>query len=150
MREGGLMKTILVGVDGSEHADKAVEFGAEEADLRGAELLVVAAWDIPMVVDPMAALAGEWFDRLQEDSANLVKRAVDWVAERYPGVECRGKVVEGNAATVMLKEAENADMVVLGGRGRGGFASLLLGSVTAQVIHYARCPVVVVRAQPAK
>jgi nucleotide-binding universal stress UspA family protein len=67
------------------------------------------------------------------------------VAELQPVVTCEGRAIEGQPAGVLLKEAEQADMIVVGSRGHGGFANLLLGSVTQQVVHHAPCPVVVVR-----
>ncbi len=139
------MKTILVGVDGSPHGEAALDFAAEEASLRGAGLLVICAWEIPMVIDPMAAYPGEWFERMQQDADGLVKAAVARVKKSHPGMLCEGKAIEGHPAVVLLEEAKNADMIVLGSHGRGEFASLLLGSVAQQVIHHAACPVVVVR-----
>jgi nucleotide-binding universal stress UspA family protein len=60
-------------------------------------------------------------------------------------MECEGIAVEGQAADVLLQEAQDADLLVVGNRGRGGFASLLLGSVSQQVVHHASCPVIIVR-----
>ena len=74
-----------------------------------------------------------------------MQAAVARVAELQPSVSCEGKAVEGHPTAAILKEAEQADMIVVGSRGRGGFANLLLGSVTQQVVHHALCPVVVVR-----
>ena len=139
------MKKVLVGMDGSPHSEAALDFAAEEASLRGAGLLVVCAWELPMVVDPMAAYPGEWFERMQQDADDLVKTAVARVKESYPAVQTQGKAIEGHPAVVLLEEAKSADMIVLGSHGRGEFASLLLGSVAQQVIHHATCPVVVVR-----
>jgi nucleotide-binding universal stress UspA family protein len=62
-----------------------------------------------------------------------------------PGLECEGKAIEGPAAEVLLLEARDASLIVVGNRGRGGFASLLLGSVSKQFVHYAHCPVLAVR-----
>jgi nucleotide-binding universal stress UspA family protein len=140
------MKAIVVGVDGSHHAESALAFAAEEAALRKARLIVVCAWDMPMsLVQPMGSYAPEVFEGLAESSAEIVKAAVAQVAVLQPLVACEGKTVEGHPAEVLVQEAERADMIVVGSRGRGGFANLLLGSVTQQVVHHASCPVVVVR-----
>lgn len=139
------MMTILVGIDGSQDAEAALDFGVEEASLRGADLLVVCAWEMPMVIDPMAAYPGDWFESMLDDADGLAKAAVARVKESHPEVNCEGKAVEGHPALVLLEEAKNVDMIVLGSHGRGEFASLLLGSVTQQVIHHATCPVVIVR-----
>lgn len=139
------MKTIVVGVDGSQPAEAALEFAAEEAFLRGSRLVIVCAWDIPFAVDPAVFLQAEMLDGLTADAERLVREAVARVAKLQPKVACEGKAVEGQPAAVLLKEAEHADMMVVGSRGRGGFGSLLLGSVSQQVVHHAPCPVIVVR-----
>ena len=140
------MKAIVVGVDGSKHADAALSFAAEEAALRGARLVVVCAWDIPMsMVQPMGSYSPQVFDDFVGSSDEIVQAAVAQVAALQPLVVCEGKTVEGQPAAVLVDEAERADMIVVGSRGRGGFANLLLGSVTQQVVHHATCPVVVVR-----
>lgn len=140
------MKTIVVGVDGSEHGEAALAFAAQEAALRGARLLVVCAWESSAVIAPIAAAyPAESFEVFRDSAESIARAAVARVAELQPSVACEGKAVEGRPAEVLPKEAEQADMIVVGNRGRGGFASLLLGSVTQHVVHHAPCPVVVVR-----
>lgn len=140
------MKTIVVGVDGSEGGEAALAFAAQEAALRGARLLVVCAWEIPVMIAPEgAAYPAESFQAFPDNAESIVRAAVARVAELQPSVACEGKAVEGHPAEVLLKEAVQADMIVVGNRGHGGFASLLLGSVTQHVVHHAHCPVVVVR-----
>ena len=139
------MQTIVVGVDGSPHGEAALEFAAEEAALRGARLRVVCAWEFPMVVAPMGVYPAESFEGLRDDVQALVQASVARVAEIQPLVACEGVTSEGQPAAVLLKEAEDADMIVVGSRGRGSVASLLLGSVSQEVVHHASCPVVVVR-----
>ena len=117
----------------------------EEAALRGAHLLIVCAWETPMVVSPVGFYPAEAFEGLAENARSIVRAAVARVAKLQPLGTCEGKAVEGQPAAVLLKEAEQAGMIVVGSRGRGGFATLLLGSVTQQVVHHAPCPVVVVR-----
>ena len=123
--------TILVGVDGSNYSEAALELAAEEASLRRARLLVVFAWEPPGGLPGEAELIAQW--------------AVARVAELQPEVACEGKAIEGHPVAVLLKEAEGANMIVVGSRGRGGFTGLLLGSVSQQVVHHAQCAVVVVR-----
>jgi nucleotide-binding universal stress UspA family protein len=139
------MKTIVVGVDGSQQGEAALGFAAEEAGLRGGRLVVVCAWEIPMMIEPVGAYPGDQFKSMSDEAESVVQAAVARVAELEPSVVCEGKAIEGRAASVLLRESEHADMVVVGSRGRGGFASLLLGSVSQQVVHHASCPVVVVR-----
>jgi len=139
------MKRIVVGVDGSEHAEAALELAAEEAFLRGAHLVIVCAWYAPMVMSSAIVYPGEMFEGLRAEAEGFVQAAVARVAELQPQVVCEGKLAEGQAAAVLLKEAEHSNMIVVGSRGRGGFSSLLLGSVSQQVVHHAPCPVIVVR-----
>lgn len=139
------MNTIVVGVDGSAHGEVALEFAAHEAALRKARLLVVGAWESPMIVAPVGVYPIEAFQSLRDDLESIVQAAVARVAELEPSVTCEGRVVEGQPAAVLLREADDAEMVVVGSRGHGGFASLLLGSVSQQMVQHAPCPVVVVR-----
>jgi nucleotide-binding universal stress UspA family protein len=137
------MNTIVVGVDGSTQGEAALAFAAEEAALRGARLLIVCAWEIPMMMEP-GVYAGQSFEGLDDDAENMVQAAVARVDELQPSVACEGKAIEGQPAAVLLKEGEQADMIVVGRHGHGGLASLLLGSVSQQVVRHAACPVVVV------
>ena len=82
-------------------------------------------------------------ERLAED---LVRGELDEVAAETAGLDIERTVVEGSAATALLEAAQGADLLVVGSRGRGGFAGLLLGSVSQQCAHHASCPVVIVRA----
>jgi nucleotide-binding universal stress UspA family protein len=93
----------------------------------------------------MAAYPAEWLDTMQNDAETLVKAAIARVKDVCPDVRVEGKVAEGHAAEVLLEAAANADLIVMGSHGRGEIATMLLGSVTQQVIHRAHCPVVVVR-----
>lgn len=138
------MKTIVVGIDGSKHAEAALELAAEEAFLRGARLVIVSAWELPSGLTP-GVYPPEVLDGPRADADILVNAAVARVAGLQPQVASEGKEIEGQPAAVLLKEAEHATMIVVGSRGRGGFSSLLLGSVSQQVVHHAPCPVVVVR-----
>lgn len=138
-------QTIVVGVDGSDHGSHALEWAINEARLRGARLRLVAAWHIPPAVYSgpgyIPVFGGESFEQLARQAADeAVKRAAD------AGVESDPVVCEGQAAEVLVEEGANADMLVVGSRGHGGFAGLLLGSVSAQCAHHSVCPLVIVRA----
>jgi len=139
------METIVVGVDGSEQGEAALAFAAKEAALRGARLLVISVWEAPAMVAPIVGYPPDPLEAYRESAESIAQAAVARVAELQPSVACEGKAVKGHPAEVLLKEAERADMIVVGNRGRGGFASLLLGSVTQHLVHHAQCPVVVVR-----
>lgn len=142
------METIVVGVDGSDCARAALEFAAAEAALRGAGLRIVCAWEIPTAAYAAGfspAVDASVFDAFCEDAQTVVREAIAAAKRLQPAVECEGTTVAGQAAEVLLEQGRDADIIVVGNRGRGGFASLLLGSVSQQVVHHAPCPVIVVR-----
>ncbi|MBE4720084.1 universal stress protein [Pseudarthrobacter sp. AB1] len=133
---------VVVGVDGSAPSRFALEWAVAEARLRHGEVQAVTAWQYPPVTVGMEGLVHdpEIFPqaahRLQDDALSRVDSG---------GVTVSGDVVQGSTAGVLLKAAENADLVVVGSRGLGGFTGLLLGSVSTQVVHHSTCPVLVVR-----
>jgi nucleotide-binding universal stress UspA family protein len=138
-------ETIVVGVDGSEHGERALDWAVKEANLRGARLRLVAAWHLPPTVYSGPGYiptmgTRESFEEFASEAANAAATRA-----REAGVEADPVVCEGQAAEVLVEEAANADMLVVGSRGHGGFAGLLLGSVSAQCAHHAVCPLVVVR-----
>lgn len=138
------METIVVGVDGSQGARAALEYATREAALRRAQLRVVYAWQISPVVYS-SGYAPDLDEGFNEAAETLAREAVAAVKELDGTVECEGEAVEGQPALVLLREARDADLIVVGNRGHGGFASLLLGSVSHQVVQHAHCPVTVVR-----
>jgi nucleotide-binding universal stress UspA family protein len=133
---------IAVGVDGSKHSDAAAEWAIEEAGRRRAELVVVHAWEYPYRMTDEGFAPGH--DLAEVDAAIVVDKAVELAHERMSG-DVHGKLVHGGATQSLLDESETADMLVVGSRGRGGFRSMLLGSVAHALSAHARCPVVVVR-----
>jgi nucleotide-binding universal stress UspA family protein len=139
------MKPIVVGVDGSQCSLRALDFAAEEAALRGAPLRVVCAWDLPEVGYAVSAYPKEFLQIIQEEADAIVAEARARVAEHAPTVTVKTKAIKGHPGAAIVKEARSAALVVVGNRGRGGVASLLLGSVSHHVVHLAPCPVIVVR-----
>jgi nucleotide-binding universal stress UspA family protein len=142
-----MTEKIVVGVDGSETAKLATRWAAKEAKLRGAKMELVAAWEIP------ANTYGFGFAAITEDlmkdlikaaEANLAA-ALDEVRAEAGDVEVETATAEGQAARVLLDASKDADLLVVGSRGLGGFRDLLLGSVSQQCGHYCTCPVVIVR-----
>jgi nucleotide-binding universal stress UspA family protein len=142
------VKTIVVGVDGSVCSLAAAEFAAQEAAFREARLLVVAAWDLPPNALLIEGAVPGFLDRFREDAESVAQDAVSRVTGLHPHVTCQTRVVQGHPGRVLVEEAQEAILVVVGNRGRGGFASLVLGSVSQQVVLHAPCSVVVVRAEP--
>jgi nucleotide-binding universal stress UspA family protein len=141
------MDTIVVGVDGSEAARRALEFAAQEAELRRSRLRVVSVWEIPPAVYGggfAPALDQEALDAFRAHAESVVQDAVEYVKRLHPDCQVEGATAQGQPAESLLEEARNADLIVVGNRGHGGFGSLLLGSVSQQVVHHAVCPVLVV------
>lgn len=143
-----MMGVIVVGVDHSEAAKAALRFALEEAQLRDATLRAVHVWQFSYPggagVEGAYAIPGFDLESLR-NAADASLEAI--VAEVIPDpgeVEVVLRVVEGSAGAVLIDESQNADLLVVGSRGRGGFAGLLLGSVSQQCAHHASCPVVVI------
>lgn len=140
-RSEGDERTVVVGVDGSEHSRLALKWAADEARRRGSVLRIMVA----QVGGPEGQPA--WYVPGSSDLSPgqaIVDDAVGLVATRHPSVVTRGEVVERPPALVLTVASRSAELLVVGGRGRGGFGELVLGSVSDQCIQYAHCPVVVV------
>jgi len=139
------MHRIVVGVDGSDNGRRALEWAITEANIRQAHLTVVSAWEIPNVVLSSPVATAAYDDDLWRNAATeTVDAVLKSVAADVLPAEIDRRVIEGPPAKVLVDAAEDADMIVVGSRGRGGFAGLLLGSVSQHVAHHARCPVVIV------
>ena len=144
------MPGILVGVDGSHHSHRALGWAMRQAVQQHDPLTVLAVRP-----DPVRPATGIYWGvhSYPEDGHNLdavrkaVQEIVDEVAaeigERPPEVTVN--VVTGDPAEELIKASQGADMLVVGSRGNGGFATLLMGSVSSKVTHHADCPVVVIR-----
>lgn len=137
------MGRIVVGVDGSISAERALHWAASEAERRGDSLEVVTVWDNPYRdmwlpsdppgIDPLAHVRGR------------LHRTVEAVLGKQPAVKVETTVAEGHAARVLIEAAKGAELLVVGSRGRGGLAGALLGSVSLSCAGHAPCPVVIVR-----
>jgi nucleotide-binding universal stress UspA family protein len=139
---------IVVGVDGSDGATTALRFAAEEAVLRKTPLRIVSAWMVPAMAyggDLGPPLDAATWDALRERAERIADDALAEAKKLQPSLEGEALAVQGSASDVLLAQAADAELVVVGRRGLGGFKSLLLGSVSQQVVHYAPCPVVVVQ-----
>jgi nucleotide-binding universal stress UspA family protein len=142
------MGTIVVGIDGSETALAALRWAVGEARLRGDRVLVVHAWQLPTSVygaGPYSAVVdyGELERGMGEQAQHVLDNAL--AAIDSTGVDVERRIVRGNPASSIVDAASGAQLIVVGSRGRGGFAGLLLGSVSSAVAHHASCPVVIVR-----
>jgi nucleotide-binding universal stress UspA family protein len=144
MNEEQHMATVVVGVDGSDGAQDALRFAVEEARLRGAVVRAVMTWDL----ETLAYTAGAWGPMVdptgvEESTRAALDAAVD-KAEADGAATIERVVANGPPARVLVEQARGADMLVVGSRGHGGFAGLLLGSVGQQCAQHAPCPVTIV------
>jgi nucleotide-binding universal stress UspA family protein len=142
------MKPVVVGVDGSDAAKPALDWALAEAKLRGVPLRVVHAWHY-------AYATGLPFTPVVNEQELVEQAACQMLDELVEGIDASGlvdpierRLVIGRAATALILQSEEAELVVVGARGLGGFKELVMGSVSSQVVHHASCPVVVVKASP--
>ncbi|WP_030327716.1 universal stress protein [Micromonospora parva] len=137
---------VVVGVDGSESALRAVRLAATEAARQHRPLRVVHGFiwpllHVPVSPAPDAPPGGGLRHRAEE----LVEAAVNEAEATVPGLSISGEIIDGEAAAVLVGESPTAALIVLGDRGLGGFSALVVGSVAVQVAAYADCPVLVAR-----
>lgn len=145
------MSVIVVGVDHSAGAKEALRFALEEAKLRDATLRAVHAWQFGYIgvtgmEGGLPAVGGELHEFRDAAMAALDATLREAIPDAG-GVQVERRVVEGAPAAVLVEESRDTDLHVVGSRGHGGFAQLLLGSVSQQCAHHAECPVVIVRSK---
>ena len=133
------MKVIVVGVDHSAGASAALAFAEEEARLRGATLRVVHAWQYGYIgytgfEGGMPAVGGD-IVKLQAEAEAALEASVSQVRGKS-SVEIEQRVVQGAPAAVLVEQSRDADLLIVGSRGHGGFTQLLLGSVSQQCAHH--------------
>lgn len=137
---------VVVGVDGSAGSDMAAGVAFHEAAMRGCTLALVRAYRVPTPhwgqrIEPVD-LDGE---RLRLAELAALRACVEPWREKFPQVPVDEVVTHGDAASVLTAMSTAADLVVVGTRGHGGFAGLLLGSVGQKLLHHAHCPVLIAR-----
>lgn len=143
--EDSAQAPVLVGIDGSPESELATAIAFEEASRREVGLVALHAWSDVGAFDSVIDAHGHSWPELRaiEDEV-LAERLAGWT-ERYPDVPVRRVVVRGDPANQLLDQAESAQLVVVGSRGRGGFVGMLLGSISAAVVLLASVPVIVAR-----
>lgn len=134
---------IVVGVDGSASSKQALAWALRHADTTGQPVTAILAWEIPANYGTAAMVlpAAEFADEAQRE----LKQVVGEVAAAFPNVRVESRIAEGHPAKVLLKEAEHAQLLVVGSRGHGGFVGAILGSVSQYCVTHAKCPVLVLR-----
>lgn len=142
----GVAPRIVAGVDGSPSSVQALRWAVRYAELSGGTVDAVISWQYPITASGLG-----WAPTAPWDDTNFAELAAKTLSEVVadvsppPTVTVRQSAVEGNAAEVLLETAKDADLLVLGNRGHGGFTDALIGSVSTRCLHHATCPVLVVK-----
>ena len=134
---------VVVGIDDSSISDAALAFAFDAAAARGVGLVVVHAWS-PTAIDDALAPVMDWDAATAEEDALLAERLAGW-EQKHPEVAVRRTVVRNGAVRSLVAASREAQLVVVGSRGRGNATGLLLGSVSHGVLHASHCPVAIVR-----
>ena len=142
------MPGIVVGFDGSAHSERSIEWAMKEAALRHAPLTVLAVHPVALSAWTRAPITFPADEGEVDKARTAAQESVDKVASQVGGERPAATVraISGVPAEELIKAGADADLIVVGSRGSGGFGRLLLGSVSSQVTHHATCPVVVVPA----
>ena len=140
------IERIVVGVDGSDSSRSALAWAYDEAGHHGASLVVVTTWQPPSLPLYGSVPPEDYGDQPRREALELLDRFTSALVPKDPAVDIRTSVEEGkNPAKALIERSKEADLVVVGSRGHGGFVGMLLGSVSQHVVAHAECPVVVVR-----
>jgi nucleotide-binding universal stress UspA family protein len=137
---------VVVGVDDSPVAQSVVGFAVEEAGNRSVDLVAVRAWNPP--APPWHTITRRLVydvDELETTERRVLDQALEGWRDKYPDVRMDTRLAPSSAVRALVAASREAQLVVVGPRGRGGFAGLVLGSVSQQLLHHAHCPVAVVR-----
>ena len=141
----GLKRTrIVIGVDGSPSSVQALRWALEQARITGAPVRAVCAWNLP--ASPTYLAVEEDIGYWEEGARTVLDGAIKDVTGDAETLPVQREVVCGHPAKVLVDASTDAGLLVVGSRGHGGFAGLLLGSVSQHVVAHASCPVVVVHA----
>lgn len=140
-------RTIVIGVDGSSDAADAMNWAIDESQRQQVKMLLVHGVEIgAAAASPYGS--GLVLEQLEEVGRLILDEALAFV--RAKGIEAEGRIEIGSSAHALIEASRGADLLVVGSRGHGGFAGLLLGSVSTACVHHAHCPVVVVRREEHK
>ena len=135
---------VVVGVDCTSNSQPAIGFALREASMRGVDLVAVHAWsDLELGSVLTRDEEGPWADSELAEKTSLAESLAGW-SEDYPDVTIRRVVVQDRPVRELVRASESAQLIVVGSRGRGGFASMLLGSTSRALLHSVDVPVVVV------
>jgi nucleotide-binding universal stress UspA family protein len=133
-------RRIVVGIDGSGPSLAAMEWAARQAEFTGSALETVIVWQVAISYGSATPVADP-----EAEARKVLDSAVGDLQKAHPQVEIRSSVVEGIPAQVLVEASNDADLLVVGSRGHGEVAGLLIGSVSEHCVTHAHCPVLVMR-----
>jgi len=147
-RQEAPQQRIVVGVDGSTASIEALQWAVAQARAFGGDIRAVLVWAVPYI-GLATSMAPEPYGfpdpaMIEQEARRRLDSAIGSLGDTSP-VEVRAELFEGQPAGVLRELSHDADLIVVGSRGHGGFSTLLLGSVSAQVVRHAHCSVVVIR-----
>jgi nucleotide-binding universal stress UspA family protein len=140
-RDGG--GRVVVGIDGSPSSLRALEWAARQTELTGGVLEPIVAWEWPTSYGWALGLPDDFSPAA--DAQKVLEAAVSPMRAAHPGLEINARIVEGHPAPVLVDASNGAALVVVGSRGHGEFAGMLLGSVSEHASTSCHCPVVIYR-----
>lgn len=135
---------IVVGVDGSENSTYALEWAAHQAEMTGSTLEGVITWQWPMAFGAAFAYLPADFNPA-DDAEKVLDIALTKARDSHPDLQIKKLVAEGHPAPILVEASRGADLLVVGSRGHGEFAGMLIGSVSEHCVTNAHCPVLVFR-----
>lgn len=147
MTDPGRKDLVVVGVDGSPASAKALDWAARYAQASGATVRAVLAWHYPAAVGsaPVGVAPASVTAEVEQSERAVLGQMVSDALSEHPGAEVVRELAYGHPSEVLIEQSREADLLVIGSRGRGGFKGMLLGSVSHQCVTHAACPVTVVR-----
>ncbi|MHA7223070.1 universal stress protein [Arthrobacter sp. RHLT1-20] len=147
MTEARDVRTIVVGVDGSAASVEALRRAQSLAEQLSATVIALASWDVPPVYDGYVAMGIDDFD---VRAGEILQESMVTAFGAEPPANVEARLVQGHPRHTLIEASRDADMLVVGRRGHGGFGGLLLGSVSSALVAHAHCPVLVVHTPEAK
>jgi nucleotide-binding universal stress UspA family protein len=142
--QGQASGRIVVGVDGSAGSSAALEWAAHQAELTGCTLTAVTTWAWPASFGVAFAYVPSDYNP-QADAQKVLDAALAPIREAHPDLQIDTTIAEGHPAPILVDESHGADLLVVGSRGHGEFAGMLIGSVSEHCVTNAHCPVLVFR-----
>lgn len=139
---------IVVGIDGSDTSKAALKWAARLAPSLGATIHAIVAWEYPVIFGLEGGIPSDW--KPDENAKEILNASLEEVFGEHQPTGLRGSISQGHPTFVLLDASKEAQMMVVGSRGLGGFTGLLLGSVSSACAEHAKCPVLVVHGEAPK